>query len=92
MFIKNKEMLRILIGLSLVVISSSCGKQEVINKDCHCGTIINDGIIYEQGKNQYWFDVENSCSGKIKRINSSPEIWSETYNGDLLCIEDKQKW
>ena len=85
-------MMRLFIGLLLVVMFASCGKQEGLKMDCHCGTIVNDGILYEQGENRYWFDVENSCSGTLKRVNTSPEIWSETYNGDPICLEDEQNW
>ena len=81
--------MRLFIGLILMIMFASCGKQESVNKDCHCGIIVNDGILYEQGENQYWFDIENSCSEKLKRVITSPEIWSETYNGDPICLEEE---
>ena len=73
-----------------MVIFASCGKKETLKKDCHCGTIINDGILYEQGENKNWFDIKTSCSGKLKRVITSPEIWSKTYNGDPICLENEQ--
>jgi len=83
---------RITIGLFIMGVLASCGKQNQPIKDCHCGTIVNDGIVYEKGENKYWFDVKNACSGQTKRVHTSPDIWSETYNGDPICLEDQNGW
>lgn len=74
---------------------ASCKKEEVqpnntTQPSCqsNCGTITNDGIE----DNCYYLDIQNSCTGNVKRFCIDSGIWANAFVGDSFCITNETGW
>lgn len=89
-----KKVLLVLVVVTMAL--SSCKKEEVQpnstppQPSCqsNCGTITNDGI---EG-NCYYLDIQNSCTGNVKRFCFDSATWSTAYVGDNFCVTNETGW
>jgi hypothetical protein len=71
---------------SLVVataILSSCKKEEPL---CNCGEIMSDNVT------DYSVDIQNSCSGNVKKFYLYESDWMNAHVGSNYCIENTTSW
>ena len=78
-------MKRLLVFVFAVTLLGSCTKEP---QDCHCGTIINDGI----DNGCYWLEIESQCSGNSQTFCFDQSVWMNNYVGDQFCVEGVPDW
>jgi hypothetical protein len=85
--IKTKIMKKLLLFVTVALLSTACKKEEVTpNTPCNCGAIISDDA------SNYSVDIKNDCSGNIKTWILSPNDWMSAYVGTNYCITNATSW
>lgn len=79
----KKLMMIVMLAIGLV----SCSKEED-NKQCNCGTILNDGI----NGSCYWLEIENDCTGNRKTFCFDQSVWMNAYVGSNFCVTNQGQW
>ncbi len=58
-------------------------------RDCTCGYVIEKGL--DQWDN-YYMDVQNQCSGNIKRFTFEKKVWDGFKVSDGICMSQNSSW
>jgi hypothetical protein len=58
-------------------------------RDCTCGYVIDKGV--DQWQN-YYLDVQNQCSGNVKRFTFSKDDWTGFQRSDAICMTQNSSW
>lgn len=58
-------------------------------RDCTCGYVLDKGSD-EWGR--YWMDVQNQCSGNIKRFTFDKRDWDTFRISDGICMTKNSSW
>jgi hypothetical protein len=58
-------------------------------RDCTCGYVLDKGSD-EWGR--YWMDVQNQCSGNIKRFTFEKRDWDTFRISDGICMTKNSSW
>lgn len=58
-------------------------------RDCTCGYVLNKGT---DDWGRYWMDVQNQCSGNIKRFTFDKRDWDTFRISDGICMIRNSSW
>ena len=58
-------------------------------RDCTCGYVIDKGV---DQWNNYFLDVQNQCSGNVKRFTFSKSDWADFQKSDGICMTQNSSW
>lgn len=87
-------MKKIILSISLLIISYSCKKEEVaptkpsaiFSSSCSCGLVQSNDI------NDYSVIIKNSCSGNDKKFYLQQADWTNAYVGSKYCVTNTTTW
>jgi hypothetical protein len=80
---KSRLLLRGLILFTMIVLVSSCEKQ-----DCNCGVITDDQII----GGEYTLSIRNDCTNNVETFIFSYDVWFNAYVGEDFCVTNVESW
>ena len=76
-------------ALAIALVSlGACEKDKEEDKECNCGTVVDDPIR----NGNYYLDVRNECSSRIRSIEVSYSDWLSKSNGDRACFSNPSSW
>ena len=58
-------------------------------RDCTCGYVIDKGV---DQWGYYFLDVQNQCSGNIKRFSFDKNEWVNFRISDAICMSQNSSW
>jgi hypothetical protein len=58
-------------------------------RDCTCGYVLDKGLD-QWGR--YWLNVQNQCSGNIKRFTFDKRDWATFRPSDGICLSNNSTW
>ena len=58
-------------------------------RDCTCGYVIDKGV---DQWGYYFLDVQNQCSGNIKRFSFDKNRWINFGISDAICMSQNSSW
>ena len=58
-------------------------------RDCTCGYVIDKGV---DQWGYYFLDVQNQCSGNIKRFSFDKNQWVNFGISDAICMKQNSSW
>jgi hypothetical protein len=58
-------------------------------RDCTCGYVIDKGV---DQWGYYFLDVQNQCSGNIKRFSFDKNEWMNFRISDAICMSQNSSW
>ena len=58
-------------------------------RDCTCGYVIDKGV---DQWGYYFLDVQNQCSGNIKRFSFDKNQWVNFGITDAICMSQNSSW
>ena len=65
-----------------------CGKEEIGQAPCSCGTVVSDGIDGDC----YWLELRNHCSGNKQVFCVDGDKWMSAYIGTDFCLTNVNGW
>lgn len=90
-----KKIKIMMIALMMCSVFASCSKEDddVISKNCNCGTIANDGIdTNPDGSSCYWLEIRSECSGNKKKFCFDQDVWINNHVGENFCVTNQAGW
>lgn len=77
----------------IVVIVISVMMFACVKKDCSCGVIVADHIVYDDnGTAFYSLTIENDCTGNQEAFFFDFDTWFNNYVGDNFCVTNVSSW
>jgi len=58
-------------------------------RDCTCGYVIDKGV---DQWGYYFLDVQNQCSGNVKKFTFSKSDWVDYQKSDGICMSQNSSW
>lgn len=58
-------------------------------RDCTCGYVIDKGV---DQWNNYFLDVQNQCSGNVKRFTFNKSDWNDFEISNGICMTQNSSW
>jgi hypothetical protein len=58
-------------------------------RNCQCGYVLDKGV---DDWGYYFLDVQNQCSGNVKRFTFSKSDWTQYKISDGICLERNSSW
>jgi len=80
-------MKKVLIVLGLITMALSSCKKECTSS---CGTV--NGYGYDGGGLEYYFTVQNECSGNSEYIAVDSTTWANYTDSQSYCATNGQTW
>jgi hypothetical protein len=63
--------------------------QQPPQRDCTCGYVLEKGVD-DYGK--YFMQVQNQCSGNLKRFVFEKDDWVQYQISDVVCLKGNSSW
>jgi len=71
------------------VATSGTYTQYPLQRDCSCGYVLEKGVD-DQGI--YFMNVQNQCTGNIKRFIFDKSDWAQYQISDNICLKQNSAW